>query len=231
MITALVLAAMLGASIVTVIVFPFAFWLGERRGRLEERGRTMRAALDRELSTTVDLIAGGEDEALVSAYGEAVSDVAQHDFDDPAPHNQMLALSRAREALIARFGSLRSQFHAAQERADRAERELAATDEAGARAVDALSAANVALQQELATARLNTVPHFLTWRDVDRLHALADQADNHADFEADMENINEHYHALRDRARWLRGVANLIAAIVPDEDGDAARSPHPPSSA
>lgn len=60
MIPALVLAAMLGASTMAVIVVPFAFRLGERRGRLEERARTMRAALDREVVTTVDLIASGD---------------------------------------------------------------------------------------------------------------------------------------------------------------------------
>jgi hypothetical protein len=32
---------------------------GEEAGRMEERGRTIRAALDRELETTVDLVNSG----------------------------------------------------------------------------------------------------------------------------------------------------------------------------
>ena len=78
------------------------------------------------------------DEALVCAYAEVVSDVAQHDFDDPAPHDQILALGRAREALIARFVALRSQLSALQQELATARQELATARGDGERLEEAM---------------------------------------------------------------------------------------------
>ena len=58
------------------------------------------------------------------------------------------------------------------------------------------------------------IPPALSAEDVEWLRWLSVEANREADFLADMEDVGERYHALRDRAKYLAGFADRVASLL-----------------